>query len=118
MPDNYTRYMREELRKIDGVRARFTGTFVRFGIKNGYKGPVRTILLSNVMNEAGYVVTDHLWFNLTKGFERIDLREGDRVEFCARVKEYEKGYAGRRDDVYKPVEIDYKLSHPTRVRRL
>ena len=51
-------------------------------------------------------------------FERIDLREGDRVEFCARVKEYEKGYAGRRDDVYKPVEIDYKLSHPTRVRKL
>jgi hypothetical protein len=110
--------MRKALQQIDGVRTRFIGTFSRFGIKNGYKGPLRTVLLIEIMNESGKIITDHLWFNLTKGFERLDLREGDRIEFFARVKEYEKGYVGRRDDVYKALEIDYKLSHPTKMRKL
>lgn len=77
--------MRKEL-KIIGSRDRhvFTATFIRFGFRDGYKGPVKTILLQDVLLD-GKIVTDHLWFDLTKGFESADLLPGDVVEFCARV---------------------------------
>lgn len=84
--------MRKEL-KIIGSRDRhvFTATFIRFGFRDGYKGPVKTILLQDVLLD-DKIVTDHLWFDLTKGFESADLLPGDVVEFCARVSIYEKGY--------------------------
>lgn len=42
--------MRKEL-KIIGSRDRhvFTATFIRFGFRDGYKGPVKTILLQDVL---------------------------------------------------------------------
>lgn len=66
--------MRKEL-KIIGSRERhvFTATFIRFGFRDGYKGPVKTILLQDVLLD-DKIVTDHLWFDLTKGFERRLLR--------------------------------------------
>lgn len=108
--------MRKELAKIEDIRETFSGTFVRFGEKNGYKGPVPTVLLKQVCNQSGKEVCNHLWFNLTKGFAALDLKGGEMVEFRARVKPYIKGYKGRREDVYVPIEQDYKLSHPTKVR--
>jgi hypothetical protein len=110
--------MREELSKMEEVRTVFTGTFVRFGTKNGFKGPMPTVLLKNVCAETGELVTDHLWFNLTKGFASLDLRGGEMIEFHARVKEYVKGYKGHVEERQwdAPLELDYKLSHPTKVR--
>ena len=110
--------MRNELKLLDGERNVFTGEFVRFGTKQGYMGIEKTILLKNIKNSLGEVVTDHLWFNFTKGFSNIEsqLVEGVEVEFTARVKQYTKGYKGYRDDVYKPIEVDYKLSHPTKIK--
>jgi len=111
--------MRRELRNKEGVRETFTGTFVRFGTKKNWHGfEDKTILLNNIKTLCGENVTDHLWFNFTKQFEKVDLKENDVVEFDARVKRYKKGYQGYRDDVYKPVEIDYKLSHPTKIKIL
>jgi len=110
--------MRKELAKMEDIRAVFTGVFVRFGEKNGYKGPVTTVLLKNVCDESGKIVTDHLWFNLTKGFAALDLKGGETVEFRARVKEYVKGYKGRVEERQwdAPLEADYKLSHPSKIR--
>lgn len=110
--------VREKLRERDGLRSHFIGTFERFGTKSGYKGRIeQTVLLINVKDAQGEVVTDHLWFNLTQGFATLNLQPGDEVSFDARVQPYVKGYQGRRDDVYdRPVERDYKLSFPTRVR--
>ena len=111
--------MRKELEKIEDVRDTFVGTFVRKGTKNGYKGPLPTLLLTNIIRKSdGKHMTDHLWFNLTKAFQKANLKEGDQVQFNARVKEYEKGYKGYREDVYVPIEYDYKLSHPTKVIKL
>lgn len=31
---------------------------------------------------------------------------------------YEKGYKGYKDDVYKPVEKDFKLSYPTKIKKI
>lgn len=110
--------MRENLMVKENERLKFTGVVERFGTKNGYMGEEPTILLLDVKDDEGNVVTEHLWFNLTKGFEKLNLLQGDKVQFVARVKEYTKGYRGYRDDVYKPIERDYKLSHPTKVIKL
>lgn len=108
--------MRRELAKMEEFRGTFRGTFARFGSKSGYKGPEPTLLLQNVCNADGKLLTDHLWFNLTKGFTALELCENDVVSFDARVKSYVKGYMGWREDVYdSPIEEDYKLSHPTKV---
>lgn len=116
---NKWKRMRKEL-KIIGSRDRhvFTATFIRFGFRDGYKGPVKTILLQDVLLD-GKIVTDHLWFDLTKGFESADLLPGDVVEFCARVSIYEKGYKGYRNDVFdRPIEKDYRLSRPTKIKKI
>lgn len=115
--------MRKDLKAIDGERQTFTGTFVRFGRKSRYRPKKvgdewvdydETVLLRDVRNAEGRIVTDHLWFNYTKGFAGLgDLREGDVVRFDARVKPYVKGYINRRDYI-DDREVDYKLSHPTR----
>lgn len=91
--------MREELRTI-GSKERhvFTATFVRFGFRNGYIGSVKTMLLQDVTLDSK-IVSDHLWFDLTKGFSGADLSPGDVVEFCARVSAYEKGYKGHLGQV-------------------
>lgn len=102
-------YLLDEMPKHD---------FKPFGFRDGYKGPVKTILLQDVLLD-GKIVTDHLWFDLTKGFESADLLPGDVVEFCARVSIYEKGYKGYRNDVFdRPIEKDYRLSRPTKIKKI
>ena len=108
--------MRKQLANQEGVRETFTGKFVRYGSKNGWHGPDKTVLLSDIKNVEGNIITDHLWFNFTKGFENLKLKENDIVQFDARVKSYVKGYMGYRDDVWKPTMRDYKLSHPTKLK--
>lgn len=108
--------MRKKLKqKGFDERHTFTGTFERFGIKRGYKGPVETVLLVDIFDSNGKKMTDHLWFNKTKGFASLDLKEGDIIQFDARVAACEKGYKGYREDVYAPIKTDYKLSYPTKI---
>ena len=112
--------MRKQLKEI-GAKNRniFYGTFERTGYKNGYKGPIQTVLLLNIKDEKNNVVCDHLWFNMTKGFEKLKLIKGDEIKFNARVQSYEKGYKGYRDDVWDhPIEKDYKLSYPTKIEKI
>jgi len=112
--------MRKELSKLKNQRKKFIGVFERFGTKRAYRGPdLQTVLLKDIKNENGEILCDHLWFNLTKGFGIIKLKQGDIVEFEARVKSYEKGYKGYRDDIYdKPIEYDYKLDRPTKIKKI
>lgn len=108
---------RKNLKKIGKEqRHTYTGTFERFGKKKGYMGIEHTVLLKNVKNSAGQIVTDHLWFNKTKGFADADLKEGDIVQFEARVAEYEKGYFGRKEEIFVEEGTDYKLSYPSKIK--
>lgn len=111
--------MRRKLKEI-GIETRhtFSGIFIRIGLKSGYKELEETVLIKDVRDSSGRIVTDHLWFNLTKGFQAANLHEGDIVQFDARVAMYQKGYRGHRPDVYCPIEQDYKLSYPTKVKNL
>jgi hypothetical protein len=112
--------MRKKLSKLKNQRKKFIGVFERFGIKRAYRGPdLQTVLLKDIKDENGDFLCDHLWFNLTKGFKLIKLIRGDIVEFEARVKGYVKGYMGYKDDIYdKPIEYDYKLDRPTKVKKI
>jgi hypothetical protein len=111
--------MRKQLKNSEGARARFSATFERYGSKNGYVGITKTVLLKNVSDATGKMVCDHLWFNLTKGFESLDLQPGDGVEFDARATAYLKGYKGRDElaRLTNPLTRDYKLSHPTKLKK-
>ena len=112
--------MREKLKEIgEESRHTFTATFERFGKKRAFKGPdLITVLLIDVVYE-GKIVADHVWLNLTKGFEKCDLKPGDVVQFDGRVAEYEKGYFGPRhdDDIYSnhPPADDFEISYPTKI---
>ena len=118
--------MRPKLKRIEGERKTFTGTFARFGKKDRYR-PKKvgdewvthdlTVLLVDVRDSDGNPVTDHLWFNYTKGFASLgDLQEGDVIRFDARVRPYIKGYVNQREYIDER-EVDYKLDYPTKVAR-
>ena len=110
--------MRKELKNINEQRKTFIGIFERRGIKNGFKKQEETVLLIDIRDLENNMIAQHLWFNLTKGFEKLELKHGDKVQFDAKVKKYQKGYLGRREDVHKSVCTDYKLSHPTKLKKL
>lgn len=109
--------MRKKLGESEGVRKRFSAVFVRVGKKTNFNGYSEdTILLRNVTDiETGQVVSDHLWFTYSKRFEDANIREGNTIEFDARVKEYTKGYVNRQLKVDQRKQ-DFKLSHPTNVK--
>lgn len=111
--------MREELAKLGNRRAKFRGTFSRYGVKSGWMGRTeKTALLRNITDSRGRLVADHLWFNWTKGFAQLSLDPGDVIEFNARVRPYWKGYKGSRVGDRPPLEMDYRLSHPNHFRCL
>jgi hypothetical protein len=111
--------MRKELAAEKGKRKRFTAIAERLGKKTNYKGySEETILLKNVMDaETNVVMTDHIWFSYTKGFQDAGLSMGDLFEFEARVKEYRKGYVNKAYKINNS-KTDFKLSHPTKIRRV
>jgi hypothetical protein len=102
--------MREEIAALDDERFTFTGEFERLGTKR-YNGQIEwTVLLLNIKNHEGQLLTDHLWFNLTKELEAIlpQVKEKTLIEFLARPKQYQKGYEN--------MDIDFKLAWPTKFR--
>ena len=110
--------MRKKLKDLGAEdRHTFIGTFERFGFKNAFKGPpLQTVLLLDIKEAtSGSFVTDHLWFTKTKGFDKLGLKQGDVVQFDARVASYTKGYQGDWDSW---LEKDYKLSYPTKLVKL
>lgn len=101
--------IRKRLAAINEVRATFRATFERTGLKHGRRKHEKTLLFVCVLDVTGQMLTDHLWFNATRGFERLQLGPADKVQFDARVKRYLKG---------SPMSYDYKLSHPTKILKL
>lgn len=88
---------RSELQRRGGLRERYTAFVARFGVKRSYGYEAQTILLTNVRDAQGTLVTDHLWFARGKWAEKLAI--GDGITFEARVTAYENGYVGERLDV-------------------
>lgn len=110
--------MRKNLRARDGQRFRVTAIVERSGLKRGWQGrEQQTLMLRNLVDaNTGELLDDHLWFTAGKWSE--GLQAGDMIEFDARVGPYEKGYFGRREDVFAPPSTDWRLTRPTKVKRL
>lgn len=119
-PSSVRKTMRKELKKLDGQRDVFIGTFVREGLKNAYKGGVLPTLLFKDVHRVSdkKLMCDHLWLSKTKALSALNLSAGMQIEFAARVKQYSKGYMGKKEDLKKEIKQDFKLSHPTQVRVL
>jgi hypothetical protein len=111
--------MRKVLAKKEGERKKFRATFSRIGKKINFKGySEETILLKEIIDvETNECVADHVWFSYTKGFETITLSEGVHLEFDARVKGYKKGYVNTKYSINNQ-KTDFKLSNPTKIKRL
>jgi hypothetical protein len=98
------------------TRGKYTATVERFGVKPSYNSyPIPTILLVDVRDAKGDPVCDHVWFTVGKRLDELCLSPGDTISFNARVTQYVKGYMGYRDDIYAPIEVDYRLSYPTKI---
>ena len=111
--------MRKELAALAGERKKFRATFSRLGKKINYNGYSEdTILLTEVLDiETNQIVAGHVWFTYSKAFESVQLTEGTVIEFEARIKEYAKGYVNKRARIDNKVK-DFKLSHPTRIKKV
>ncbi len=109
--------MRRQLQKQEGERKKFQAIFVKLGTKAGYHGySQETVLLKHIIDtETKTIITDHVWFSYTKGFQIPGLVEGSPIEFEARIKIYTKGYVNPRYKIDQRT-TDYKLSHPTKIR--
>ena len=115
-----TKVYRENLKNLgNDERYTFRGIFVRTGSKGGHTR--LTVLLEDVRRKgSSKILTDHVWFNLTDGFKKLNLEPGEEVEFDARVKEYKKGYWGDNERKAKKrpeASISYKLSNTSKIRR-
>lgn len=102
-------------------RFRFSGKFIKYGFKyTDYRKThaVPTILLGDIkLIQNDILLTDHLWFNLTKGFKHIGiLRINDLVSFNGRIATYTKGYQGWNTDIKKPIKTDYDIERPTKIK--
>jgi hypothetical protein len=99
--------VRKKLRKRYNQRIKCRAFVDRFGARADRFGYTRTILLVNVYDNRGERLTDHVWFDFNKTFEKAGVKAGDLIQFYARVKLYRKGY--------KHEIVDYKLSYPSKV---
>lgn len=101
--------MREKLEEIGSEkRFEYTSTFQKFGIKSGYKSSLPTFIVTNVKDNNGRLITDHLWLNFTTVFNQFGwLQPGDIVKFSGRVDTYYKGYHKN--------QLDYRLTYPSKV---
>ena len=111
--------MRKDLKSLEGIRGSFTATISRIGKKNNFRGaPSETVLFTDVRNEQGEPVTDHIWFTVGKKLAGVFANVGKKVSFEARVTGYTKGFKGKGLEILKAREEDFRLSNPTNVKIL
>lgn len=88
--------MRERLKHFLTRRAKFTAIFSRYGDKINYKGYHEKTILLNSVQFGRDVITDHIWFSMTKGFKALgELKEGQRVH-SGNMQDQEKAEAQTR----------------------
>ncbi|HYG03414.1 MAG TPA: hypothetical protein VD927_13275 [Chryseosolibacter sp.] len=110
--------MRKKLAADQGERMTFTAMFVRLGKRTNYKGYTEeTVLLKNIKKlGTPEVLTDHVWLTFTRAFQQLHLKEGELISFDARIKRYAKGYVNKALKINQQSH-DYRLSHPTKVKK-
>lgn len=111
--------MRKHLRDLSGKRASFTAIVSRYGSKRRYMNEsLDTLLLEDIQDRRGRLVTDHAWLIVTLQIARLHLLIGEVVAFEARIESYVKGYSFGRYDAYNPTRMDYRLVDLRHIRRI
>ena len=111
--------MREELKKLVGVRGRFTAKVERFGEKSVMGRTLKTILFRDVKDDSGMIVAEHLWFPVRKNMASAQLAVGDFVSLNGTVAKYKKGYKGNNLEIAgRPIKTDYCLKYPAKVQKI
>lgn len=94
----------------------FTAVIGRIRIKNNYYGlPEETLMLHNLKNVEGQILTDHIWINKSKNTAILfDIAsqglKNQIVNFSGRITQYSK------TDIYDGMnfhskKIDYKIGY-------
>lgn len=107
--------MRNELRAYEGQRMVFTGVVCRIGSRRPFRGSrkkLSTILLRDVKNEEGEIITDHIWLDLTPPFVVVHPRYGDIIKFTGVVESYVRGISSIHN-FYNTgkMSLDYTIHH-------
>ena len=112
--------MRANLKPFVETRSKFYGTFEKFGLKSAFKGPpISTLLFLNITGPSGNILADHLWLNMTKEFEKLKLKKGDKCSFFAKASVYKRGYRGTQWEILldsNGPSTDFRLSRPTKIK--
>jgi len=103
--------IRVKLKELMGNKIKVYGIFDRFGTKTYKHHETRTLVLQDVRDHRGNMLTDHLWFYCGKKFDKLKLKHGDQVRFEATVDSYSKGYGEYQ-------QIDYTLKYPCKVTKM
>ena len=102
--------MRKKLAEFDMNKPHlFYGTFNRFGQRSN--GRI-TILLTDIKDYKGNIITDHIWFPYTKSFYKVNLYNGCVICFQSKVELYFKG------NLNDKLQLDFNLSDPTYVKEV
>jgi hypothetical protein len=112
--------LKERFERNPKERYKYKATFERFGKREGYKGWIKTVLLADLIDGRTHkLISDHLWMDCGKRFDKLDLTNGDMIQFEARTKIYKKGYEGYNEFGEKCyATIDYGLSYPSKIVKL
>jgi len=108
----------DHLEDKEGTRCIFTGECVRNEIDYGYLSVNEMLLLKDIKDETGQIVTDYQWFNMAKGFSNANLFPGDVVEFSGKVKKNTLGKKKLFDGSYSSVKDNFKITFPSKVRKV
>jgi hypothetical protein len=96
--------MRDELAKLDGECAWFSGTVARFGTGTPYGfdyiRKFRTVMLNDVAS-GGKFLSDHIWVHCQDNWPELSV--GCRVRFKATVRPYRK-HGGVKDYCFGRIE--------------
>lgn len=101
--------MREKLQALEGIRSIFTGEYIKVSGKKEHSGTGPAVLLRNIKDQNGLLITDHIWMNYSHVIQVLQLQEGEQIIFQARVGKYRKGKYGQFED--------YKLYYPSNIQR-
>ncbi|WP_127848344.1 hypothetical protein [Lacticaseibacillus hulanensis] len=107
--------MRRNIQNIDTTTPHtYSGFFNRTGYKvnrdeDGIEEYAPTLLITNVKDDTGRLLTDHLWFDYSADFKALgQLKSGELLKFDALATTYMKGRPGEHHK-------DFQLTDPTNI---
>lgn len=104
--------IRTQLRNLgDAERHTFIAVFERYGKKSSWFAIGNTVLLKDIrLADSDKILTDHVWLTVGKQlYELGELKQGDIIQFNARVGKYYHKFFDRDYMVRPEYSLDFRL---------